>query len=130
MSGGRRSRPLAAGQKRKRAERAGRWAEALAAWWLRLSGYRILDRRIRTRGGEIDLVARRGRVLAIVEVKVRPTLSDAAYAIGPQQRRRLLRAAEAYRQSHRLVAGLDIRFDAILIVPWRMPVHIRDAWRE
>ena len=116
--------------KRKRAERSGRWAEWLAAWWLRLTGYRVLDRRARTRGGEIDLVARRGRVLAIVEVKVRPTLADAAYAIGPQQQRRLLRAAEAYRQAHRSVAGLDIRFDAILICPWRLPAHIKDAWRE
>lgn len=102
----------------------------LAAWWLRLTGYRILDRRARTRGGEIDLVARRGRVLAIVEVKVRPTRAEAAYAIGPQQRRRLLRAAEAYRQKHRSVAGLDLRFDAILIAPWRLPAHIKDAWRE
>ena len=88
------------------------------------------DRRARTRAGEIDLVARRGRVLVIAEVKARKTYADAAYAIGARQRQRLMRAAEAYRQETPSVAGLDVRFDAILILPWRLPVHISDAWRE
>jgi putative endonuclease len=113
---------------RRRALARGRRAERLAAWWLRLQGYRILARGFRVPVGEIDLVARRGHVLAIVEVKRRANLATAGEAISPRQQRRLRHAAEAFVQRHPEVAGLQLRFDALLLTPLRLPHHIKDAW--
>lgn len=115
--------------RRRAAERRGRRGEALAAWWLRLKGYRILARGFRTPVGEIDLVARRGRVLAMVEVKRRARMASALEAIGPRQQARIARAAEAFLQRHRGLAGLELRFDSLVIVPGRRPRHLVDAWR-
>ncbi|MDJ0947192.1 MAG: YraN family protein [Kiloniellales bacterium] len=114
---------------RKGAELRGRWAEALAAWRLRLTGYRILARRFRVTQGEVDLVARRGRVLAMVEVKARADAGSAADALQARQRRRIERAALAFLQRHPEFAALRLRFDMMLIVPRRWPRHIIDAWR-
>ncbi|MEW5729807.1 MAG: YraN family protein [Pseudomonadota bacterium] len=118
---------------REAARRRGARAEAFAAWWLRLKGFRVLERGLVTgRGtgaGEVDLVARRGRLLIFVEVKARPRLADALDAIGTRQRARIVRAAEAYLARHPDLAGCDIRFDAVLMVPGRLPRHISDAWR-
>ncbi len=114
---------------RRRAYGRGRRAEALAAWWLRCKGYRILAQDFKVPVGEIDLIARRGRVLALVEIKRRDSAAAAGEAIGPQQQARIARAAAVYLQRHPELAGLDLRFDAILIVPGRFPRHIEDAWR-
>lgn len=114
---------------RRAAEARGRRGELLAAWWLRLKGYRILVRGYRAPVGEIDLVARRGAVLAMVEVKRRARAADALEAIGPRQQHRIARAAEHFLQRHRALAGLDLRFDSLLIVPGRLPRHLPDAWR-
>jgi len=113
---------------RRRALARGRRGERLAAWWLRLQGYRIVARGFRVPVGEIDLVARRGTILAIVEVKRRASLTAAGEAISPRQQRRLRHAAEAFVQRHPEVAGLQPRFDAVLLTPWRLPCHIKDAW--
>lgn len=99
-------------------------AEAAAALLLRLKGYRILRRRFRTHVGEIDLVARRGKLMIFVEVKLRRTIEEAAQAIGPRERRRIEGAANA------LLAygdwGCDsFRIDAVLFAPGRWPVHIK-----
>jgi putative endonuclease len=101
----------------------------LAAWALRLKGYSILDRGFRVPVGEIDLVTRRGRVLALVEVKARAATTNALEALGPRQKRRIARAAEAYLQRHPDLVHLDRRFDLIVVAPWRWPRHIADAWR-
>lgn len=114
---------------RRRAWRQGRRAETLAAWWLRFKGYRILAQRFQVSVGEIDLVARRGRVLAVVEVKERASLEQAANAISPQQRHRIVRAAQAFVQRHPALATCDLRFDVVLIAPGRRPRHVPDAWR-
>lgn len=114
---------------RRKAVRAGRWAENLCAWHLRARGYRILVRRLRTTVGEIDILARRGRVMAVIEVKARPSIAQAAESIGATQRKRVRRAAEAFLAQNPSLAGLDLRFDAMLAAPWRLPVHVRDAWR-
>ncbi|SDG29846.1 putative endonuclease [Limimonas halophila] len=103
-------------------------AETLAAWWLRLKGYRILARRHATPVGEIDLIARRGRCLAFVEVKARPDSATARHAIAPRQRRRIARAAEAYLQRRPELHGHDLRFDAVLVVPGRWPQHLPNAF--
>ncbi len=113
---------------RRRAERWGRYAEAAAALALLVKGYRPVARRLKTPAGEIDIVARRGRTLAIVEVKARATLDGAAFALGPRQQRRLARAA-AVAAGRPALAGLDVRFDVVLVAPWRWPRHLKDAWR-
>lgn len=115
---------------RRRAYTRGRLAETLAAWWLRLQGYRILARGFRVPAGEIDLIARRGGVLAIVEVKRRDSLAAAVESVSPRQRRRIRHAAEAFLQRHPGLSGLQVRFDAVLLAPWRLPRHVKDAWHN
>jgi putative endonuclease len=107
----------------------GRWAESVAAWSLRLRGYRIVARRFRTPLGEIDLVACRGRLLAFVEVKARTDLEQALEALGPRQRQRTVRAAEAFLMRHPRYLQHTLRFDLVAVRPWRMPRHLADAWR-
>jgi putative endonuclease len=116
-------------EKRRRADRAGRLAETLCALSLRLRGYRILARRLRTPVGELDIVARRGRLLVFVEVKARATLALAAESIAARQRLRVERAAGAYLALNPGLADLDMRFDAMLVAPRRWPRHVVDAWR-
>jgi putative endonuclease len=115
---------------RHAAQRWGRWAESLAAWRLRLAGYRVVARNFRSPVGEIDLVVRRGRVLAFVEVKTRLLLADAAEAIRPAQQARIRNAAAAFLARHPALAELDLRFDAVLVPPGRLPQHLPDAWRD
>lgn len=118
------------GERRREARRRGRRAEMLGAWFLRLQGYRILARGQRTPMGEIDLIARRGRRIAFVEVKARASREQAAESLGARQRRRIVRAARYWLASRPEAAGLDIGFDVILVAPLRLPRHLRDAWRE
>ncbi len=113
---------------RRAAERRGRRAETLAAWFLRLKGYRIVAMRYRTPVGEIDLIVRRGRVIAFVEVKARPTFAEAAEAATPTGRRRIGRAADAWLVANPAAAGRDLRFDVVAIVPWRLPAHLIGAF--
>ncbi len=115
---------------RRRAQRYGRLAETACVWHLRLLGYRILARGFRTPVGELDIVARRSGVLVVVEVKARGDLSTAAESLGPRQRGRIARAASAFQQARPSCAGLDVRFDVMLVRPWRLPVHLPDAWRH
>ncbi|MGI4877800.1 MAG: YraN family protein [Janthinobacterium lividum] len=111
------------------ADARGRRAETIAAWWLRFKGYRILARRVRTRVGEIDLVARRGNTLAFVEVKTRDRLDKALAAIHPASRQRLARAARSLVTTYG--RGCDtVRIDAVLIVRGSWPRHIESIWRE
>jgi putative endonuclease len=113
---------------RRKAYGRGRRAETLAAWWLRFKGYRILARGFRVAAGEIDLIARRGRLIALVEVKARPTLDQARNAILPRQRERIARAAEVFLQRHPELAGLSLRFDVVLLAPGQRPHHLANAW--
>ena len=114
---------------KRRAERSGRLAETLGVLWLRLKGYRILARRLKTPVGEIDILALRGGVLAVVEVKARADLARALDAISPQQWQRLARAVE-WAIAHRPdLAERALRFDAILLARGRVPRHVPDAWR-
>ena len=107
----------------------GRRAETQAAWWLRLKGYRILERNFRVRPGEIDLIARRGRILALVEVKTRVDLASAGEAVDRRQRLRIARAAEVLLQRRPALRRLDLRFDVVLVTRGNLPRHIQDAWR-
>ena len=114
---------------RHRALRRGRWAEAACTATLILRGYRILGRRLRSPVGEIDIVARRGAVLAIIEVKARPDSGAAAEAVTPRQRERLIRAAGWLVAGRPDLAAMHLRFDVMLVTPWRWPQHVVDAWR-
>ena len=114
---------------RRVAEARGRRAEAAAALMLRLKGYRIVERRFRSPQGEIDLIVRRGHMLAFVEVKARTRENDAADAIVQRQRMRIAAAARVFLQRRGDLADLDMRFDAVLVSPGRLPHHIPDAWR-
>ncbi|MEE8444079.1 MAG: YraN family protein [Alphaproteobacteria bacterium] len=116
-------------KRRRKAFRRGLWAETLCVILLRLRGYRILARRLRSPVGEIDILARRGRTLAIVEVKARANIRQAAESISLSQRRRLVRATEWAISGRPDLSALDIRFDVVFVLPWRLPVHVVDAWR-
>jgi putative endonuclease len=116
-------------RRRKEREAWGRIAEDLAAWSLRLRGYRVLARRFKTPVGEIDLIARRGSLIAFVEVKARGNLDEALAALGPRQRERTARAAEFFLLRHPDHARCVLRFDLIAVRPWRVPHHLVDAWR-
>lgn len=119
----------AAAWRRRQAQRRGRIAEWLCLWHLRLRGWRILARDWRCRSGEIDILARRGSVLAVIEVKWRSETDAAAEALSPRQKRRIARAAEAFLLSRPDLAGLDPRFDLMLVARSRLPRHWQGAWR-
>jgi putative endonuclease len=116
--------------KRLAAWRRGRWSEALCRLALRPKGYRILARGWRCQQGEIDIVAKRGGTVAIVEVKARRTLDAAGSALSPRQRQRLEHAAAMFVARHPALTGLPVRFDVMLVIPGRWPRHLVDAWRE
>lgn len=124
--------PSAARQARGRSARlAGRRGEWLAALLLMLKGYRILGFRLRTPHGEIDLLAQRGRVLAVVEVKLRLSLEEALGAVKPEQRARLRRAGLALAARRRGLKGLVVRLDLVALSRQsRWPRHIANAWQE
>ncbi len=113
--------------RRRRAYLLGLRAETWAALHLRLTGWRILDRRWQASGGEIDIVALRGDVVAFVEVKARDTLDAAALAITPDKARRMSRAARAWAGRHPWSAGKVLRGDAILVAPGRWPRRVACA---
>ena len=112
---------------RRRAHRAGQVAEWAAIATLRLKGYRILARRFVVKGGEIDIVAARGRTIAFVEVKLRATIDEALVAIDPVKRRRIARAARVFVSRHAII-GRTLRGDAVSCAAWRWPRHVADAF--
>jgi putative endonuclease len=113
---------------RQVAFRLGLSAETRAAAFLLAKGYRIVARRWRSPVGEVDLVARRGGVLVFVEVKARARFDDAAEAVSPRQQRRITAAAAAWLASHPHDVNRDIRFDVVLVAPWRLPRHLPAAF--
>ncbi len=116
-------------RRRKQAESRGRRAEYFAALALQLKGYRILGYRVKTPVGEIDLIARRGDILAFVEVKQRANLTRALEAVPERNWQRISRAAEAWSARQKQNISLQWRYDLIAIAPGRWPVHKRDYWR-
>jgi putative endonuclease len=108
--------------------RVGLSAESRAAAYLIAKGYRIVARRFKSAVGEVDIVARRGRVLVFAEVKARDRLDDAAWSVVPRQQRRVAAAAGAWLVEHPDDVQCDIRFDAVLVAPGRMPRHIEAAF--
>ena len=113
---------------RQAAFRVGISAESRAAALLVAKGFRILARRWRSPLGEIDIVARRRRLLVFVEVKARPTIDEAAESVNVRQRRRIAAAAEIWLAANPDDSIRDIRFDAILVAPGKIPQHIPAAF--
>lgn len=104
-------------------------AEWLCTIRLILSGYHILARRWKSPVGEIDLIAARGNVLAFIEVKARPNMEKGMEALSIHQRARIENASATWQASHPKYAGHQVRFDLMVVVPWKLPRHITDAWR-
>jgi len=117
-----------AAPKRVAAFRTGMSDETRAAAYLMAKGYRILAKRFRTPYGEIDLVARKRNLIAFVEVKARASLDEAAYAVTPRQQARIINAAQAWLMAHPEHAEFELRFDAMLIAPRRLPRHLLAAF--
>ena len=112
---------------RRAAELSGRDGETRAAWFLRATGWRILDQRVRTPAGEVDLVARRGKLIAFVEVKTRRRAAELDYAIDEYRLARVAAAAEILAPRY-LQDGDDMRIDVVLIAPRTWPRHIENVW--
>ena len=123
-----RTPPKEASPERVAAFKTGISAESRAAAFLFAKGYRILAKRFRTPHGEIDLIVRRRNLLAFVEVKARATLDDAAFAVTPRQQARIIAAAQIWLMAHPEHAEYDLRFDAMLIAPRRLPRHVLSAF--
>lgn len=114
--------------KRHLAEKSGRDGEARAALWLRAKGWRILAKRVRTPAGEIDLIAKRGSVVAFIEVNWRKKSADLDFAIDEYRLGRVAAAVEAVAHDY-VTGGEDIRVDVILLAPGALPRHIANAWQ-
>ena len=113
-----------------KAWRDGQGVEILAALWLMARGWRVLGMRLKTPLGEIDLLARRGAVLAVVEVKRRRTLDEALAAVSLAQRERLRRAGETLAARRADLRGLSVRLDLLAIGKGGWPRHVPDAWPQ
>lgn len=112
------------------ARKDGRRAEWMAALLLMLKGYRILGFRLRTRLGEIDLLAMKKGVLAVVEVKRRASIEAALECVEPEQRERLRRAGLSLAANRPVLRDLTVRLDLVALAPKRIPRHIPDAWKD
>lgn len=104
-------------------------AEQRCAELLQAKGYKIVGMRLRTKGGELDIVARDGDVLVIVEVKARRTHDAGLYAITPAKQKRLVRAATAFLAGLGGAAVPNMRFDVMAVGADGAPLHLQDAWR-
>ena len=114
---------------RRGAEKRGRTAETFAVWWLRLKGYSVLERRFKRPVGEVDIIAKRGQILAFIEVKQRRSIPLGQTAVTAQAWQRIARAAELWAATHPISQTLDWRFDLIAISTTSAPKHFRDYWR-
>lgn len=109
---------------RQAAERRGHRGEWLAAWYLRLKGYRIAAKRFKTKSGEVDIIARKGDLVLMIEVKARPTLLEAMDAVTTSSQRRIEAAGDIWLTRQKDFARLSVRYDLIAILPGKWPVHV------
>lgn len=114
--------------RRQRAERRGRWSEWVAAAYLIAKGYRIQVLRYRTRAGEVDIIARRGNIIALVEVKARRDLMAAVNAVSHESQNRIRTAGDHWLARQPDFDRLTTRCDIVSVQPWRLPIHLEDAF--
>lgn len=110
--------------KRIRAEKHGHRAEWYAAWALRFKGWRICVRRFKTKGGEVDIIARKRDLVIMVEVKARPTLLEAMDAVSVTAQRRIEAAGDVWLSRQPDFGRLSIRYDLVAVLPRKWPVHV------
>lgn len=103
-------------------------SELKVIWYLRLKGYSVLERRLRTKLGEIDLIAKKGATLAIIEVKARKNINESE-VLSSAQMKRISNAASLLIAKKPELANLNIRFDLIIVKPWKLPGHLKNAWQ-
>ena len=113
---------------RQVAEQYGRRAETIALWYLRLKGYKLLARRFKSPAGEVDLIMRKGKTTAFIEVKARTTVDDGVLAVTTYQSRRIASAAAFYTSRDDKAATSFQRFDIIAIPSYLWPTHIKNAF--
>lgn len=115
-------------KKRLKALRRGSLAEYRAALSLLMKGYRIVAFRYRTKLGEIDIIARKGNLIACVEVKARRSLKDSVFAVSDLAQRRIRAASDLWLAKQPDFVLLSVRYDIISVVAWRWPIHLPDAF--
>jgi putative endonuclease len=113
---------------REQAERHGRTAELIALWYLRSKGYRLLAQRFKSPMGEVDLIMRKGGTTVFVEVKARPTLDEAVFAVTPWQSKRTAQAAALWMGRDEKAANGFCRFDIVAVPSYLWPTHIENAF--
>ena len=120
-------------QRGREAHRRGHLAETLCLIRLWLTGWRVISHRLTAKRGtglgEIDIIARRGRVLAFIEVKARGRDAEALESINPAQRQRIQNSAASFLARHPEFNQCDVRFDAMVVTGRFWPGRIADAWR-
>ncbi len=114
--------------KRRRAQKWGHLSEWIAAASLVLKGYRILSMRYKTKLGEIDIIARKGHLIVMVEVKARPTIEEAFDAVSISSQRRIEAAGDLWLATQKNAHLLSIRYDIIAVRPWKWPTHYENAF--
>ncbi len=114
---------------RRMAERKGHKGETFAAILLMLKGYRIVARRYKTKLGEVDIIARRRNIVALVEVKARNSLLEAMDAVDTTTMRRIEAAGDLWLTKQRDYARINIRYDLIAVLPGKLPVHVQNLFQ-
>lgn len=112
----------------RRSGALGRRSEWLAILWLSVHGYRLLARRFGGKGGEIDLIMKRGRSVVFVEVKQRGTMAEAVVSITPKKRRLVSGRVRQWLAQNPWAMEHDLRFDAVFLAPWRWPRHLENVF--
>ncbi len=115
-------------ESRRKAHTHGLSAENFAAWYLRLTGWRILQQRYKTKAGEIDLIAKKRKTVAFIEVKARKSRQAALEAVTPASQKRIVRAAKIFVAEHPKAGFFTLRFDVMIIRPWALPERIVNAF--
>ncbi len=115
-------------KKRKRAQRWGHMSEWLAAGFLMLKGYRILAMRYKTKLGEVDIIAKKGNLIIMVEVKARRTIEEAFDSVTVTSQRRIEAAGDLWLGKQKNAHILSIRYDIIAVRPWKWPHHYENAF--
>lgn len=115
-------------ERRRKAHTRGLSAETYAAWYLRLTGWRILKKRYKTKAGEIDLIAKKRKTVAFIEVKARKSRQAALEAVTPASQQRIVRAAKIFVAEHPKAGFFTLRFDVMIIRPWALPERIVNAF--
>lgn len=112
----------------QRSRLKGVYAEIVSALFLKIKGYKIMGRRLKTPVGEIDILCQKNKTLVVVEVKYRPTFETAAYCVTRRQMERLAKTVQWIDGAK--YCGMKIRFDVLFIVPYKIPRHLKNVWQQ